>query len=123
MRYALNNAQSTFVGFGVINRENVYKIVDIPKPEIINQIINLCINSKFNQSINIVDSLIDDGYNLIDFLMVMNRVVQDNKDIDDKKRFNTLKIIAEYKMKCLDGIQSRCQVYCFVSEILKALKN
>ena len=67
-------------------------------------------------------SLIDDGYNLIDFLIVMNRVVQDSKDIDDKKRFTTLKIIAEYKMRCLDGINSKCQVYCFISEILKILK-
>ena len=119
MRYALNNAQSTFVGFGVINRENVYKIVDIPKPEIINQIIQFCFLGKFNNAVLLVDSLIDDGYNLIDFLIVMNRVVQDSKDIDDKKRFTTLKIIAEYKMRCLDGINSKCQVYCFISEILK----
>ena len=122
MRYALNNAQSTFVGFEFINRDNVYKIIDIPKPEIIHQIIQFCFLGKFNNAVLLVDSLIDDGYNLIDFLIVMNRVVQDSKDIDDKKRFTTLKIIAEYKMRCLDGINSKCQVYCFISEILKILK-
>ena len=122
MRYALNNAQSTFVGFGVVNRENVYKIVDVPKPEIISNIVKFCFDGKFNDSCSVVDDLINDGYSLIDFLMVMNRVVQDMKDVDDKKRFLVLKIIAEYKMKCLEGISSTCQVYSFIAEVLKILK-
>ena len=33
MRYALNNAQSCVVGFEEINEENVYKIVELPRPK------------------------------------------------------------------------------------------
>ena len=32
MRYALNNLQSTVVGFASVSHDNVYKIVGIPKP-------------------------------------------------------------------------------------------
>ena len=119
MRYALNNAQSTFVGFGFINRENVYKIVDVPKPEIINRVVKLCFDGKFNECCSVVDGLINEGYSFLDILMVMNRVVQDMKDVDDKKRFLMLKVIAIYKMRCLEGINSRCQVYSFLGEVFK----
>ena len=33
MRYALNNAQSCVVGFEEINEENIYKIVELPRPK------------------------------------------------------------------------------------------
>ena len=47
MRYALNNAQSCMVGFEEINEENVYKIVELPRPKEIEKIYDFCYNGKF----------------------------------------------------------------------------
>ena len=52
MRYALNNTQSYIVGFGGVNEENVYKIVELPRAKEIETIYNFCLNSMFKEAIN-----------------------------------------------------------------------
>ena len=38
---------------------------------------------------------------------VFNRLIQDSQKIDDKTRIILLKKISEYKMKLIDGIDSK----------------
>ena len=43
MRYALNNLQATHAGFGMVNKENVFKVCDQPHPELMQNVISACL--------------------------------------------------------------------------------
>ena len=117
MRYALNNSQSCIVGFGEINEENVYKIVELPRPKEIEKIYNFCLNKMFVDAINKFSELYNDGYSCLEIISVFNRLIQESPNIDDKTRIILLKKISEYKMKLIDGIDSKVQMSGFISEI------
>ena len=117
MRYALNNAQSCVVGFEEINEENIYKIVELPRPQEIEKIYRFCLNEQFIEAINKFDELFDDGYSCLEIVSVFNRLIQESPNIDDKSRIILLKKISEYKMKLIDGIDSNVQMSGFISEI------
>ena len=117
MRYALNNIQSCIVGFGEVNEENVYKIVELPRPKEIEEIYNFCLNSKFRDAIKKFRELFDEGYSCLEIISVFNRLIQDSDKIDDKVRILLLKKIAEYKMNLIDGLDSEVQMSGFISQI------
>ena len=117
MRYALNNTQSCIVGFGEVTEENVYKIVELPRPKEIEAIYNFCLNSKFVEAINKFEQLFDEGYSCLEIISVFNRLIQESNKIDDKIRIILLKKISEYKMNLIDGLDSNLQMSGFISEI------
>ena len=117
MRYALNNTQSCIVGFGEVNEENVYKIVELPRPKEIESIYNYCLHNKFIEAINKFGELFDEGYSCLEIISVFNRLIQESNKIDDKVRILLLKKISEYKMNLIDGLDSSLQMSGFISEI------
>ena len=117
MRYALNNTQSCIVGFGEVNEENVYKIVELPRPKEIETIYNYCLHNKFIEAINKFGELFDEGYSCLEIISVFNRLIQESNKIDDKVRILLLKKISEYKMILIDGLDSSLQMSGFISEI------
>ena len=123
MRYALNNTQSCIVGFGEVNEENVYKIVELPRPKEIEKIYNFCINKMFVEAINKFNELFDDGYSCLEIISVFNRLIQENDKIDDKIRIILLRKISEYKMNLIDGLDSNLQMSGFISEIYDIIQN
>lgn len=50
MRQALNNLQSTFSGFGVVNSENVFKVCDQPHPLLVKSIVEACLKCEIDMS-------------------------------------------------------------------------
>ena len=123
MRYSLNNTQSCIVGFGEVNEENVYKIVELPRPKEIEKIYNFCINKMFVEAINKFNELFDDGYSCLEIISVFNRLIQENDKIDDKIRIILLRKISEYKMNLIDGLDSNLQMSGFISEIYDIIQN
>ena len=123
MRYALNNSQSCIVGFGEVNEENVYKIVELPRPREIEAIYNYCINNMFKEAINKFGQLFDDGYSCLEIISVFNRLIQESHKIDDKVRIILLKKISEYKMTLIDGLDSDIQMSGFISEIYNIIQK
>lgn len=47
MRYALNNLQATYAGYQEVAKDNVFKVCDLPHPDLMNNVIRACLNSKF----------------------------------------------------------------------------
>ena len=76
MRYALNNLQATASGFDkVINRENVFKVCDQPHPEIIESVIGFALKGQFSKSTNEVDKVYNQGYDMVDIVHSLTRVI------------------------------------------------
>ena len=69
MRYALNNLQATAAGFDKqITKENVFKVCDQPHPDIIRNAVLHCLKGNFSAACREVDSIYDQGYNMIDIV-------------------------------------------------------
>lgn len=68
MRQALNSLQSTYTGFGHVNDENVFKVCDSPHPLIVQEIIQLCLNSDIKEAYAKVVAIWNLGYSTIDIL-------------------------------------------------------
>lgn len=122
MRYALNNMQSTIVGFGTVTRDNVYKIVDVPRPEIINKIMEYIFKGELKNSITLVNELSEEGYNTYDIVSTISKVIQNNNDINEDIKLDVLMEVSKTKMKVLDGVNSILQIYGLLANILKLVQ-
>ena len=119
MRYALNNLQATASGFDkVINRDNVFKVCDQPHPEIIQRVVQFALKGEFSKSCKEVDKVYDEGYNLVDIIHSLTRVIQNTDDIqNDVLRLNYLKEASVVKMRTLEGNTSQLQLHGFISKL------
>ena len=119
MRYALNNLQATASGFDkVINRDNVFKVCDQPHPEIIQRVVQFALKGEFSKSCGEVDKVFNEGYNLVDIIHSLTRVIQNTEDIqNDVLRLNYLKEASVVKMRTLEGNTSQLQLHGFISKL------
>ena len=75
MRYALNNLQATYAGFGVVNKDNVFKVCDQPHPDLMSNVIKMCLAAKFKDACKLIDEPFNEGYNLIDIINTLTKVI------------------------------------------------
>ena len=57
MRQAVNNLQSTVSGFGFVNGDNVFKVVDSPHPIAVQAMIKACFDTKIDQALETLREL------------------------------------------------------------------
>lgn len=81
MRQALNNLQSAFDGFEVINSDNVFKVCDEPHPLLINQMLEHCADGEFDKANEILTSLWKCGYSSDDILVNMFRNTKSSQKV------------------------------------------
>lgn len=75
MRYALNNLQATAAGFDKISKENVYKVCDQPHPDLMIGVVKQCISSQFSDACKDIDLVFNEGYNLVDIINTLTKVI------------------------------------------------
>ena len=102
MRYALNNAQNCVIGYEIINEENVYKIIELPKTKEIEKIYDFCFNGNFQGAIAKFGELFDEDYSYLEISSALILLIKDSLRIDDKIRIILIKKISEYKTKAID---------------------
>jgi len=110
MRNALNNLQSTFAGFGSITAENVYKVVDIPHPKHMTEVLQHCLAGKLDEAIQCLTGVLDRGYSHIDMMGTLFRVVK-YMDMDEAKRLAFIREIASVHMRVAEGVATSLQLY------------
>jgi replication factor C subunit 2/4 len=57
MRQAINNLQSTYAGFGFVNGDNVFKVVDSPHPVKVQAMIKACFECKVDAALDTLKEL------------------------------------------------------------------
>ncbi|KAH3673550.1 hypothetical protein WICMUC_003657 [Wickerhamomyces mucosus] len=117
MRQAINNLQSTNSGFGFVNGENVFKIVDSPHPLIIKRILLNCINQNFDDSLQLLNELWTKGYSAIDIASTSFKVVKNMNEITESKRLEIMKEIGITHMRVLEGVGSYLQLNGMLARI------
>jgi len=107
MRYGLNNLQATYAGFNEISKDNVFKVCDQPHPDLMNNVIKACLKAKFQEACNLVNTVYDEGYNMIDIINTLTKVMQNmNEFKTEELRLNFLKEASLIKMRTLEGNNS-----------------
>ncbi|GME78883.1 unnamed protein product [Ambrosiozyma monospora] len=119
MRQAINNLQSTYYGFTLVDAENVYKIVDSPHPLKVQKMLTHCINGDFDLAQSILQDLWKKGYSAIDIVTVSFRVIKSMYDVEEDKRLQVIKIIGFTHMRVLEGVATYLQLNCMLSKIAK----
>ncbi|KAI4699326.1 hypothetical protein J4E81_005220 [Alternaria sp. BMP 2799] len=92
MRQAINNLQSTFAGFGFVNGDNVFRVVDSPHPIKVQAMIKACHEQRIDDALTSLKELWDLGYSCHDIISTMFKVT---KTIDTLSEHAKLEFIKE----------------------------
>lgn len=117
MRQAINNLQSTYYGFNIVNAENVYKIVDSPHPLLIAKMLMLAVEGEVDKSLAILKQLWVKGYSAIDIVTVSFRVTKTMYKLEEEKRLQVIRIIGFTHMRILEGVATYLQLASMISKI------
>lgn len=110
MRQALNNLQSTVAGFGFVNGDNVFKVVDSPHPVAISAIMTSCKQCNVELALNGLKDLWDKGYSAMDIITTMFRVVKSMQELSEFGKLEFIKEIGFTNMRILDGVGTYLQL-------------
>lgn len=92
VRQAVNNLQSTFYGFEFISAENVFKVCDQPHPVVIQHMIEATMKSDVDKSMQIVLSLLNQGYSAMDIISTIFKVMKVYNDCSESTKMAYIKV-------------------------------
>lgn len=102
LRKALNILETTWVGNGFVNRDAIYKIVDIPHPVIIEKILKACCTAQLWEAIDLLAPLCRLGYSTSDILETVIRILR-KTEIPKKYKMAFLIEVAKLKSRISEG--------------------
>ncbi|KAK9331987.1 P-loop containing nucleoside triphosphate hydrolase protein [Lipomyces starkeyi] len=120
MRQAINNLQSTVAGFGFVNGENVFKIVDTPHPTSVQAMLKACHQGKVETALEILRTdLWDKGYSAVDIISTMFRVIKSMDEINEHRKMEYIKEIGFTHMRILDGVGTLLQLSGCIAKLAR----
>ena len=115
MRQAINNLQSCVAGHGLVNGENVFKIVDSPHPLIVKRML---LAATLDESLELLrNDLWDKGYSAIDIVTTCFRVTKTLSQLKEAKRLEIIKEIGTTHMRILEGVATYLQLASMLAKI------
>lgn len=119
MRQAINNLQSTSAGFGFVNGDNVFKVVDSPHPIKVQAMIKACHESRIDDALVSLKELWDLGYSCHDIISTMFRVTKTIDTLSEHAKLEFIKEIGFAHMRILEGVQTLLQLSGCVAKLCK----
>lgn len=117
MRQAINNLQSTVAGHGLVNGENVFKIVDSPHPLIVKKML---LAETLDESIDCLrQELWAKGYSAVDIVTSCFRVTKNLFQLKESVRLEMIKEIGTTHMRILEGVSTYLQLASMLAKIHK----
>ena len=118
LRSGIGSLQATVAGFGWVTKDVVFRVVDLPQPEVLKKVLYSCMQGKFKDACDQINKVVGEGYNMVDIVGTMMKVIQQAK-MGEERRIYFLSYATELKMKVLQGINSRLQLHYFLAQIWK----
>ncbi|KAF2118957.1 P-loop containing nucleoside triphosphate hydrolase protein [Lophiotrema nucula] len=119
MRQAINNLQSTSAGFGFVNGDNVFRVVDSPHPIKVQAMIKACHETKVDDALTILKELWDLGYSCHDIISTMFKVTKTIPELSEHAKLEFIKEIGFTHMRILEGVQTLLQLSGCVARLSK----
>lgn len=120
IRKSINNLECIYFTYKELSVDNIYKLLDKPKPEYIRNILHMCVENKFEESILEVYKLYVEGYNVSDILLTfLNYLMKsdNNLNIPKEKILELFKIISFSYTNVQEGNDSLVQLVGCISNI------
>ncbi len=111
LRYAINTLQvaSTFRE-KIITDEFIYQICDKPQPLLIKNIIDACYEKSFERAKELVIELCEKGFAMSDIIILLFKMICNDKELEENKRIEMLKIITIYHQRIIYGTSTELQL-------------
>ena len=119
MRQAVNNLQSTWAGFGFVNGDNVFKVVDSPHPVKVQAMLKACWDTKVDAAMEALEELWGLGYSSHDIVSTMFRVTKTMPGLNEQARLEFIREIGFCHMRVLEGVQTLLQLGGCVAKLCK----
>ena len=119
MRQAINNLQSTSAGFGLVNGENVFRVVDSPHPFKVEVVLKACWEGRVEGALEGLQELWTLGYSCHDIVSTMFRVTKTMDGLSEHARLEFIKVIGFTHMRVLEGVQTLVQLSGCVAKLCK----
>ena len=119
MRQAINNLQSTSAGFGFVNGDNVFKVVDSPHPIKVQAMIQACHEQRIDDALTALKELWDLGYSCHDIISTMFRVTKTVDTLSEHAKLEFIKEIGFTHMRILEGVQTLLQLSGCVAKLCR----
>jgi len=120
MRKAINNLQIISYSYKIINKKNVLLICQVPDPEKIKIILELCMEQDFNGAIEELEKIMESCHYYSDIITGFYHTV--NK-MNLKDKLEILDIVFQTKITFSVGTRSKLQIIAMVARIIKILKR
>ena len=120
IRKSINNLECIKYTHNDLTVENIYKLLDKPKPAYIRNILDLCLNDKFKESVLELTRLYKNGYNASDILLTfLDYLIKPNSDlnISQHKKMKLFNIVSFSYIKVNEGNDSLLQLIGCLSNI------
>jgi len=117
MRQAINNLQSTASGFGFVNGDNVFKVVDSPHPIVIARILTACTQNSLEPALDEMEKLWVKGYSAVDIVTTMFRVAKTLAVLDETQRLAYMKEIGFTHVRVMEGMGTKLQVAGLIAKL------
>jgi replication factor C subunit 2/4 len=118
MRKSINNLQKTFFTFNSVTKKNVLRVCQIPDPEKIQNILQLCLIKKLCDADNLLCNLIDEGYCYSDLLSAFTFIITNYSELSDEDKIKLLEIVNQTRIIVSSGIKSRLQMSSMLCNII-----
>ncbi|OJD29197.1 replication factor c subunit 4 [Diplodia corticola] len=119
MRQAINNLQSTHAGFGFVNGDNVFKVVDSPHPIKVQAMIKACHEQNVDVALDSLRELWELGYSCHDIISTMFKVTKTIPSLSEHAKLEFIKEIGFTHMRILEGVQTFLQLSGCVARLCK----
>lgn len=118
IRQAINNLECIYYSFKILNSENVYKLIDKPKPFYISEILEGCYNKDYNKTITTVKNLYNKGYTPNDILLTfMKYLFESNHSLNEETKLNIYEILSHSYIRVNGGIDTLLQLCGCISKV------
>jgi len=119
MRQAINNLQSTHAGFGFLNGDNVFRVVDSPHPIKVQAMIKSCHEQRIDEALTALNELWDLGYSCHDIISTMFKVTKTIDTLSEHAKLEFIKEIGFTHMRILEGVQTLLQLSGCIARLCK----
>lgn len=110
IRFAINNTEAIVRTFKTLNQRSVYKLCDLPHPQIILKILKGCQTRDITLINKLITMLWKDGYSAIDIVTSMFQIIKQTDQINEMFRIQCIMEIGKTHIDIVDGGNTRLQL-------------
>ena len=125
IRQTINNLECLYYSFKDLSVENIYKLIDKPRPFYINMILQACLDDDYKTAINNVMLLYNKGYTPNDILLTFMKYLFEETDenIDEGLKLQIYEIISASYIRINAGVDTLLQLCGCISKIFIFLRQ